>query len=188
MEYIIVNNITGRAWYAMKASYGRALKAKDILDSMAIENYVPMGYKKERVGGRNRITPVAVIPNLIFINADVSQLKEVRVRINFIHHMLIKSEGKENVLEPIVVPDIEMSRFMKVIVDAQESVKFVDLTINSQIISKGTKVRVIDGEYIGYEGVLCRPKGSRAKKVLIDVCGLAPVELPVIDIELLEEI
>ncbi len=171
----------------MKASYGKAIKAKEKLDPMQIENYVPMRYEKERVNGRSKLVAKAAIPNLIFIKADILQLNEAKDEIDFLHNMLTKSVAG-NSLEPIIVPEVDMIRFMTVVADAQEKVKFVDVDLNSKIISEGTKVRIIDGKYKGYEGILCRPKGSRAKKVLIDVCGLAPVEMPVIDVELLEKI
>lgn len=178
---------TDPAWYAMKASYGRAIKAKERLDSMQIENYVPMRYDKKRVNNRTKTVPVAAIPSLIFVKADLFHLNKAKEQIDFLHNMLIKS-ADGNSLEPIIVPELEMTRFMTIVADAQEKVKFVDLDLNSQIISAGTRVRVTGGKYEGYEGILCRPKGSRAKKVLIDLCGLAPVEMPVVDIELLEEI
>lgn len=174
-------------WYAMKASYGKAIKAKEKLNLMQIENYVPMLYKKERVDGRMKMVQKAAISNLIFIKADLFHLNKVKNEIDFLHNMLIKSVDG-NSLEPIIIPEVEMIRFMTVVSDAQEKVKFVDVELNRQIIGAGTKVRVVAGRYEGYEGILCRPKGSRAKKVLIDVCGLAPVEMPVIDIELLEKI
>lgn len=178
---------TDFVWYAMKASYGKAIKAKESLDPMQIENFVPMRYERKKERGRYKYIPIAAIPNLIFIWADKAQLERAKAEMNFLHNMLVKNVEK-NILEPIIVPDIEMARFMKVVADVQERIKYVDTAANEQIISKGRRVKIIDGEYKGYEGVLCRPKGSRAKKVLIDVCGLAPIELPVIDVELLEDI
>ncbi len=183
----VVYKITDTVWYAMKASYGKALKAKLALDYMNIESYIPMRYEKRRVNGRNKIVPIVAIPNLIFAKCDILRLNEAKAKINFLHNMLIKSDDG-NTLEPIIIPELDMVRFMRVVADVQERVKYVDLELNRQIINAGTRVRVIDGQYKGYEGVLCRPKGSRARKVLIDVCGLAPVELPIIDIELLQEI
>ncbi len=179
-------NTTGSVWYAMKASYGKALKAKELLDSMAIESYLPMCYKSERVNGRNKIVAVPAVPNLIFVKGSLADIITAKLKINYLHNMLSKRERGDNILEPIIVPEIEMVRFMRVVDDAKERIKFVDPEINRMEISKGAKVRVISGDFEGYEGVLCRPKGSRAKKVLISVCGLAPVEMPIIDIKLLE--
>ncbi len=183
----IAYKILDPVWYAMKASYGKALKAKDSLDLMHIENYVPMRYEKKRINGRNEMVPIAAVSNLIFVKCDLLRLNEAKDAINFLHNILIKSDCG-NTLEPIIVPELDMIRFMRVVADAQERVKYVDMELNRQIINAGRRVRIIDGQYKGYEGVLCRPKGSRARKVLIDVCGLAPVELPIIDIELLQDI
>lgn len=183
IEYKIIDSV----WYAMKASYGKALKAKALLDLMHIENYIPMRYEKKKIAGRNKIISIPVISNLIFIKCDLSQLNEIKRDIIFLHNMLNKGD-EGNVLEPIIIPDMAMRRFMTVVSDAGENVKYVDAEINRQIISSGTRVRIKGGKYEGYEGVLCRPKGSRAKKVLIDLCGIAPVEIQAVDIELLKEI
>lgn len=183
IEYKTSENV----WYAMKASYGRAIKAKMLLDLLQIESYVPMRYERKKIKGRSKMIPVPAIPNLIFVKADLSQLDKVKTEVDFLHNILIKNTDG-NALEPIIVPELDMVRFMRIVSDAQEKVRYVDTELNSQIISAGTRVRVIGGQYEGYEGILCRPKGSRAKKVLIDVCGLAPVEMPVIDIELLTQI
>ncbi|MFR9543251.1 MAG: UpxY family transcription antiterminator [Rikenellaceae bacterium] len=188
MNYIVVNDTLDTVWYAMKASYGKAKEAKGELDEMMIESFITIHYKKEKVNGRNQMVPKVAIPNLIFVRTDRNHLEAAKSKIDYLHNMLTKSDDRNDVLMPIIVPDDDMQRFMTVIADAQEKVKFVDVDLNRQIISAGTRVRVIDGKYEGYEGILCRPKGSRSRKVLIDICGLAPVEMPIIDIELLEEI
>lgn len=188
MKYIVVNDTLDVVWYAMKASYGKAKEAKGRLDEMKIENFITIHYQKVKVNGRLQMIPKVAIPNLIFVKTDRSRLEEVKCKIEYLHNILTKSDIRPDVLVPIIVPDLDMQRFMTVIADAQEKVKFVNVDLNRQIISAGTKVRVIDGKYEGYEGVLCRPKGSRSKKVLIDICGLVPVEMPAIDIELLENI
>lgn len=188
MKYIVVYDTLDTVWYAMKATYGKAKEAKRELDNMMIENFITIRYEKAKVNGRNQMVPKVAIPNLIFVRTDRNRLEEAKSRIDYLHNILTKSNDRADVLVPIIVPDLEMQRFMAVIADAQEKVKFVDVDLNRQIISAGTRVRVIDGKYEGYEGVLCRPKGSRSRKVLIDICGLAPVEMPIIDIELLEDI
>lgn len=175
-------------WYAMKASYGKALKAKENLKLLSIESFVPVYYKKVKIKGRNKIVPTAAIPNLIFVLADQIELEKAKGKIDYLHNMLVKSEGRADVLEPIIVDDRAMREFMQVVADAHEKVRYVDTALNKQIISEGTKVRVISGQYEGYQGVLCRPKGSRSKKVLIDLAGFAMVEMPIVDIELLEPI
>lgn len=177
----------GLVWYAMKASYGKALKAKETLDDMQVECYVPMRYEKRKINGRNKIIPVAAIPNLIFIKTDLNYLNDVKMKMDYLHNMLIKSVDG-NLLEPIIIPELDMSHFMTVVRDVKENVKFVDVEINKMIIDEGARVRITEGRYKGFEGILCRPKGSRARKVLIDLCGLAPVEMPAVQIELLQKI
>ncbi|MFI3263703.1 MAG: UpxY family transcription antiterminator [Rikenellaceae bacterium] len=181
-------NIKGAVWYAMKASYGKALKAKEDLDSLLIENYLPMRYEKEKENGRCKLVAVPAIKNLIFIKADMERLNESKREIDCLHNMLIKKDDNGELLVPIVVSECDMIRFMTVVEDMQEKVRYVEIAKNRQILAKGTPVRITDGKYKGYEGVLMRPKGSRAKKVVIDINGLTYVEMPFIDVELIEKI
>lgn len=177
----------GSVWYAMKASYGKALFAKKALELLNIENYVPIRYEKQKVKGRNVMVAFPAVANLIFVKTDIPNLELAKSKIDFLHNMLTKSEDG-NSLVPIIVPEIDMVHFMALAAKVKEKAKFVDPVLNKLEISKGAKVRVTDGEFEGYEGVLCRPKGTREKRVLISIYGLPPLSLPVIDIELIEEI
>lgn len=184
MEYRVEYNITESVWYAMKASYGRATKAKVVLDSMNIENYMPLRYEKVKVRGRNKIISSAAIANLIFIRSALTQLEEAKHRINYLHNMLTRSVEQSSVLVPIVISDRDMDHFMQVAAFAKEKINYIDTELNP--LSKGCKVRVSSGEFKGYEGILIRPKGSRSRKVVLDVNGVLSVEIPSVDIELLE--
>lgn len=212
MEYTIQYKTTHKVWYAMKTSYGRVLKAKEQLEKLKTECFVPMKYQKTKVNGRIKLEPTPAISNLIFIKADITELKEAKEKISFIHNMLTKSISEEDsksntinnsngntkaqkgairqinsiTLEPIIIEEHLMTQFKQVLADAKESIKFIDPSTTP--LNKGTKVRVTDGKYKGYEGVLIRPKGSRSKKIVIDINGIAYVELPAVDVELVEEV
>ena len=208
MEYTIQYKTTHKVWYAMKTSYGRVLKAKEQLEKLKTECFVPMKYKKTKVNNRIKLQPTPAISNLIFIRADLQELEEAKKKIGFLHNMLIKSvkesvaqsntntngnskpqkgpstQTKSITLEPIIIEEHLMTQFMQVLSDAKESIKFIDPFTTP--LSKGTKVRITDGKYKGYEGVLIRPKGSRAKKIVIDINGIAYVEMPAVDVELVD--
>ena len=42
-----------KVWYAMRATYGRNMAAKDIADGMEIINFIPMHYVVKRGGGES---------------------------------------------------------------------------------------------------------------------------------------
>lgn len=177
--------ITIPVWYAMKASYGKSVKAKEVLDSMSIDNYIPMCHKEVIINRRKRIVEVPVISGLIFIKADLQQLESAKRNIQFLHNMLTKNPESSEILNPIIVPEREMNQFMN-IVKSQSSVKYVDTEVNPLV--KGSRVRIIAGEFEGYEGVLMKIKGARSRKVIVNISGIVAIELDAIDAEMIEEI
>ena len=63
-------------WFAMSATFGRELKAKELLDEEQVHCFVPMRYeviKQGRHKGTRRL--VSVINNLIFVYADRKRIQ-----------------------------------------------------------------------------------------------------------------
>lgn len=157
----------GVVWYAMLTTYQRELKAKAYLDERGIESFVPMERTISVVRGVKRVEEQPAIHNLIFIKADISEINKVKERVNFLHNRLIQTDG---VLEPIIIPAEQMDQFIAAIKNSFEKVTFVDLCETA--LAKGTPVRITDGEFKGYEGVLTKIKGRRDRRVAINIEGV----------------
>lgn len=46
-----MEQLTERRWYAMRATYGRNMQAKQIADAIGVSVYIPMRYAITRGGG-----------------------------------------------------------------------------------------------------------------------------------------
>ncbi len=173
-------------WWAMKTTYKRELKAKAILDECGVENFVAMESHIISRAGRRYSVKVPAIHNLIFIKGDGEALQRAKSRINFLHNRLSMVEGK---LSPITIADRDMEQFIALSQKAEQSgqeLKYVDLMDTP--LAKGTRVRIIGGEFAGYEGTLTRVKGCRDRRVVLNIESLVAVAMTSIDVNLIEKI
>ena len=163
-----------RAWYPMRVTYGREVKVKEALDTLGIENFLPMHYELVDPGdGNKKRMLVPAIHNLIFIHdsrEDITLLKTTRREFQPLRY--ITKHFAESVADSILtVPETQMRNFMRVASVQDDSVIFLD---NSDYLSKvGRRVLITEGYFAGVEGVVKRIKKN--KHVVVQLEGLAAV-------------
>ncbi|MFI3315310.1 MAG: UpxY family transcription antiterminator [Rikenellaceae bacterium] len=170
-------------WYAMKTTYKRELKAKALLDAHQVENFIPMQRHIVVKNGKKQLVCKPAINNLIFMRANGDVLQKMKSKADFIHNRLMK-DG--NSLIPIIIPDGDMNQFITLTNNSLDKIQYLDLS--SVVLSKGGRVRVIGGDFMGYEGVLMKIKGARDKRVVVSIEGVIAVAMATIDAELIEKI
>ena len=172
-------------WYAMSATYCRELKAQAALGEASLQCYVPMRYQLVRKGAVRRRMLVPVIHNLIFVYGLRSRIDTVKRKIEWLQYRTIVQGGK-NV--PIVVPAKQMADFRRVCESENEKVEV--LLPGHVRLAKGTRVRIVGGEWNGVEGVFARLAGHRSRCVVVEIPMVASVATATISpdqIELIEE-
>ena len=163
-----------RAWYPMRVTYGREVKVQEALDTLGIENFLPMHYELVDPGdGNKKRLLVPAIHNLIFIHdsrEDITLLKTTRREFQPLRY--ITKHFAESVADNILtVPETQMRNFMRVASVQDDSVIFLD---NSDYLSKvGRRVLITEGYFAGVEGVVKRIKKN--KHVVVQLEGLAAV-------------
>ncbi len=163
-----------RAWYPMRVTYGREVKVKEALDTLGIENFLPMHYELVDPGdGNKKRMLVPAIHNLIFIHdsrEDITLLKTTRREFQPLRY--ITKHFAESVADNILtVPETQMRNFMRVASVQDDSVIFLD---NSDYLSKvGRRVLITEGYFAGVEGIIKRIKKN--KHVVVQLEGLAAV-------------
>ena len=151
-------------WFALSAPYRREKKAQELLDSKGIDKYVAMHYETVVRRGIKKRVRVPVIHNLVFAHCTRSEIDAVKRGVPYLQFHTTRVEGK-NV--PIVVPDAQMEQFRKVCDTFDSDLRFfgpgeVDL-------AKGTKVRILEGQFKGVTGTFVRVAGSRTRRVVVEV-------------------
>lgn len=157
-------------WFAMRVTYHRELEAKRLLDEKGVENFIPMKYEKNERTGKKRLVPV--IHNIIFVRSTASRIAELKKPscIPLLQYMMDQRSGRK-----ITVPEKQMRTFIAVAGTYDETLRFFGpAEIN---FSKAQKVRITGGPFEGCEGVFVKVKGSRSKKVVVEIEGVVSVAL-----------
>lgn len=164
-------------WFAMSAPYGRVLKAKALLDSKAVKNFIPMKYEMlcDKAGNKTRKL-VPAISNLIFAYTTKETIQSIKQNVPFLQY-LIKREDDRNL--PIIVPDKQMEQFIKVCETHDE--KLLYLAPDEIQLDKGTPVKIIGSAFDGIEGLFVRIKGKRKKQVVVLIQSVTAVVLAEFD-------
>ena len=155
-------------WFAMSATFGRALKAKTFLESKSIECFVPMKYELLCGKTQNKVRKlVPAINNLIFVRASKSQIQSAKSEVDFLQYLTRPEKGR-NV--PIIVPEYQMQQFIKVCQIQNDSVTY--LSPDEVDLAKGTPVKIIGSAFDGVEGLFMKVKNGRKKRVVVLIQGI----------------
>ena len=158
-------------WFAMSATFGRALKAKEFLESRSVRCFIPMKYdvvSDKKQGKVRRLIPA--INNLLFVNTTRSTIQALKSEVDYLQY-LTRPEGTRRV--PIVVPDGQMEQFITVCDSYNE--KLVYLNPSEINLAKGTPVQIIGGTFDGVQGTFVKVEGVRNRRVAVLVPGIAAV-------------
>ena len=170
-------------WFARRATYGRNIKAKSILEEKGIEVFVPMQYTIVVRNGKRKKLLMPVIKDLIFVHTTKASIQSAKADIPFLYYITRPSQGK-NI--PLIVPDYQMKCFCDIASSDNDDVLF--LVGDDCSIEKGARVRVVEGQFVGNEGYFMRVKGMRNRRfvVVLDNIIAVSVEIPSQFVELIK--
>lgn len=167
------NAVDPMEWYAMSATFGRAMKAKAILESREVKCFVPMKYTMVNDRRQCKVRKlVPAITNLLFAYTTKSIIQNLKNEIGYLQY-LIRPENGRNI--PITIPEDQMNQFIEVCETLDE--RLVYLSPDEVDLERGTRVRIIGGSFDGIEGTFVRVNKARKKKVFVLVKGVVAVML-----------
>ena len=167
-------------WFAMRVTYSREVKMKELLEEKGVECFVPMQYQTKIIRGRKAKILKPVIHNLLFARATKTEMQEIKKHYEYLQYIINREHQK------IIVPDAQMQRFIAVAGTYDEQLIWVnpeDLNIK-----KGTRVRITAGDFEGQEGIFIKVKGARDKRVVIAIQGVIAVAMTTLHPSLIEVI
>ncbi len=158
-------------WYAMSATFGRALKAKEFLESRSVRCFIPMKHEVVSDGKHGKVRKlVPAINNLLFVHTTRERIQALKSEVDYLQY-LTRPEGTLRI--PIVVPDRQMDQFITVCDSYNE--KLIYLNPEEINLAKGTPVQIIGGVFDGVEGTFVKVEGVRNRRVAVLVPGIAAV-------------
>lgn len=170
-------------WYAMRVPYRNELKVQDRLQDKGIEVFIPTKRKLIKRRGKTIYELTPAVNNLIFVHSKLCIIKELKKEILNLQYLVNKENGQST---PITVRDNEMQQFIKASKNVNEEAIY--LTPEEINIAKGTKVRIIGGNFDGVEGVFVKVKGKRSKRVVVMLDKLLAVAMAEVEPDYIEVI
>ena len=111
----------------------------------------------------------------------IDDLKTFRLPI--LRYVMHQQNGENQIM---TVPDSQMRNFIAVAANIDEPVIF--LSPEEVALSKGDKVRIKDGVFMGVEGTFMRVKNTRDRRVVVKIDGITAVATASIPSALVEKI
>lgn len=175
-----MNGEMQQQWFALRVTYCRELKARQVLEQKGIRTFVPMRLLREERDGKIVSRHVPAVNNLIFAYSDQQTLYD---------HM--RSEGEASMTRfiwdratrrPVVIPAKQMEDFIRICSQNDDDTLFLaDL---DEKLRNGTRVRVVFGPLAGVEGRVIRIRKSR--RILVELPDILSVASTYVPLEYLE--
>ena len=181
------NSSPEKQWYVLRATYGREVKASEIIAQEAVEVYLPMHTVRKNVNGKVIRVREPLLPNILFVHCDEAQAKEL-VKNNtelssFLHfyynHLRTNADGKN---PPLTIDDSTMQNFIKAVSVESEHIKVV-IPLHCHF-KNGDLVKVTQGAFTGVVGRVARVSGQQRVIIEVDeLCAIATAYIPTAFIE-----
>ena len=174
-------------WFPMRVTYNREQKMKKCLDECGVENFLPMRYeyeKSESFSIKRKLIPA--VHGLIFVHSPRKRLTELKRSTPALEPLRYMTNhfAPNFTTQTLTVPDRQMENFMGVVNTNLEKIEYLDQT--AYLLRPGKRVRITDGEFKGYEGVIKRFK--KRQQVVVQIKGLVAVAITFVPRAWLEEI
>jgi len=160
-----------KSWFVLRASYGRSVRAKDLLVDAGCYAYVAQRYEYSLVNGRRRKELKDLIPNILFAyiekeaismmlskgKENPSPLPKLAAITTFYYNHFTVEAGKN---PPLEIPGRQMQRFIEITKSNDENIVYVN---DSNIVHVKTNdfVLVTEGKFKGCVGQVIRVAGQQ---------------------------
>lgn len=166
MQWFVLRDLTRPI--AKQPGYMRVQQA-------GLEVFTPMKWVVSQVNGRKTRRKIPAIHDLLFVHATREELDPVIDKTDTLQYRFVKGAAYR---QPMTVHEAEMNRFIAA-ATATDTPKYYTPDELTKL-SYGKQVRLVcDGIMNGYEGKLLAIRGSRKKKLVIEMPGLLAVEYEV---------
>lgn len=168
LELLPQSDISPKKWFAMRdlKRSNAKLPAYKQLQNEGITIFTPMHWRLYTKGNRRVREKVPFIQDLIFVYESRERLDPIVRNTPTLQYRYLKGRPY---CEPMSVPDKEMERFIHAVSD--ESVGTPRYYLPEELSPEMCKrrVRIVGGHLDGYEGRLLTIRGTRVKRLLVEL-------------------
>jgi hypothetical protein len=159
-------------WFVMRdlKRPNAKLPAHKQLSEMGFEVFTPMKQLITVRAGRRIRQEVPVIPDLLFVCSTRGSLDPVVARTSTLQYRFMKGSAY---CCPMTVRHSDMQRFITAVESTESPVYYQPSELKPEMI--GRKIRIVGGSLDGYEGSLLSLRGSRKRRLIVEIPGLMAV-------------
>lgn len=177
-----------KQWFALRVSYGRIFKAKEIIDARNIECYAPMRYKQITKHGKKHIVTEPLIPSFIFVHSSQAEVDamlhdknvnstESRPLLSYYYDHTSYRQDNPDRNPPLIIRNEAMDNFIKL--TSVKNPHIIPVTSQNIQYKLGDHVIVTEGDFEGIQGRVARIAGQQRVVVeLFSGCLVATAYIP----------
>lgn len=154
-------------WYALRdlKRPNAIRRAWEILQKeKRMEVFTPKKWVLATVKGERKPKEIALVPDLLFVHETKAALDPIIESTETLQYRFRKY-GRQN--EPLVVPDADMERFIHAVNNSANPKYYLPEEITPQMYGK--EVLICGGPLDGYKGRLLTMRGSKVKRLLVEL-------------------
>lgn len=166
-----MSNSEDTQWFVMRDLKRRNAKdpAYKKLQELGVHLFVPMKWHIALRKGVRIREEIPFLQDLLFVRDTRLHLDPIVERIPTLQYRWLRNTYRQ----PMTVPDAEMEQFI-LAVNSSESPKFF-LPEEITPAMCGRQIRIIGGPLNGFEGSLLTTRGSKVKRLLVQLDGFLAV-------------
>lgn len=140
--------------------------AYKLFEEKNVEYFTPIKSKLVVVKGKQIRKEVPCIPDLLFVHDSREVLDPIIDEVPTVQYRWVRNKYRE----PMVVSDAEMERFIHAVSVSGIPKYYLPEEITPAMLNR--KIRILGGPLDGYEGTLLTLRGSKVKRLLVEIPGL----------------
>ena len=170
-----LDNNSNAIWFVLrdlKRSNSKQ-QAYRLLEEMEKEVFTPKKWQIRVEKGKQIRREVPCIPDLLFVRDTREQLDPVIEDIPTLQYRWVRHKYRE----PMVVSDTEMERFIRAVRSTESPKYYLPEEITPAMLNR--RIRIVGGMLDGYEGTLVTTRGSKVKRLLVQLPGVVALAVEV---------
>lgn len=168
-----VDNDAAMHWFVMRdlTRANAKLPAYLMLKDEGVECFTPMVWKLVTSGGKREKREVPFMHDLLFVHGSRQDIDPIVERVNTFQYRFLKQR------RPMIVHDADMERFMRAVESTESPHYYHPEEITPDMLRR--EIRIIGGNLDGYTGHLVTVRGSKVKRLLVELPSLLAATIEV---------
>lgn len=155
-------------WFAMRDLKPRHAKlpAYKMFADLKIRYFTPMEHRLVIINGKRVAQEVPYMQDLLFVEGTrefLDPIVENTPKLQYRYKL-----GMQHT--PIIVPNADMERFIRAVSSTESPRYYRPEEVTPEMLSR--HIRIIGGPLDGYEGTLVTTRGSKVKRLLVELPSL----------------